>query len=105
MVAKGLAINLIFYKVQALVAGVSAYLPDLPVLVSRDSACALGDTLRLRGSTTPINGYTSDSVAWVVTLDGLWASEASAPDLTLSITQIPYHILHDYFGCKNGFRN
>jgi len=62
----------------------------------------LGDALRLHQDTTPMNGYSSDTLVWVVILEGLWASEANAPDATPSITQQPFHSYTIILDAKTG---
>jgi hypothetical protein len=37
---------------------------------------------RLHGSASPAAGYDPEMPVWLVTMDGLWASEATAPGVT-----------------------
>jgi hypothetical protein len=44
---------------------------------------------RMFGNPDVPRGYAAEMPVWFVTMDGLWASEASAPGVTA--TQQPYH--------------
>ncbi len=51
---------------------------------------SLGQAMtRMFGNANAPRGYTADMLVWVVTMDGLWASQAQAPGVTA--TQLPYH--------------
>ena len=52
----------------------------------------LGEAQRRLGESTPsAGGESADTPVWYVTMEGLWAGEASAPGTTLAATQPPYH--------------
>ncbi len=44
--------------------------------------------------------YRADTPVWIVTMDGLWASEAQAPGV--AATQIPYHHYFVILGASTG---
>jgi len=57
---------------------------------------------RIHGNPTAPSGHAPEMPVWYVTMDGLWANEVSAPDLTPSVTQQPYHSYRIILDARTG---